>query len=274
MVSSVMEHLKKNGSKNSYVSSIADYHGLRLADVVSYNNKHNEANGEKNTDGVEQNYSWNCGVEGPTEEPRVLALRMQQMKNALSLILLGQSTPYLFMGDEMGSSQNGNNNPYNQDNEISWLNWECMNRNKELYDFTKSLLAYRKEHPFLHEKGILDGRDYLGHGYPNISLHGKEAYKVDCGENCKEFAIMFCGENKDQICKLIYIAFNMHWLNRKLALPRLKGGMEWQVWMTTSDIKELPMDERYVEIPSRTIVVLEATVALSEKDSLKHITAF
>ena len=274
MIASVIEHLKKNGSKNSYVSSIADYHGLRLADVVSYNNKHNEVNGEKNTDGAEHNHSWNCGVEGITEDPRIQALRMQQMKNAMSLVLLGQSTPYLFMGDEMGSSQDGNNNPYNQDNEISWLDWECMTRNKELYDFTKNLLIYRKEHPFMHAKRILDGRDYLGYGYPNISFHGKEAYKIEYGLDCKEFAIMLCGENKDLTCKLIYMAFNMHWLNRKLALPRLKEGMEWQVRMTTSDKKKLCIEERHVEIPSRTIAVLEATIALPEKDSLKYITAF
>ena len=217
MVSSVIGHLWKDRTKNGYISSIADYYGFRLADLVAYNDKHNEANGEENTDGAEHNYSWNCGEEGTTEDTRIQSLRIQQMKNALSLVLLGHGTPYLFMGDEMGFSQNGNNNPYNQDNEVSWLDWECMVRNKELYNFAKSLLAFRKENPFLHTEEIPDGRDYLGHGYPNISFHGKEAYKVESSANCKEFGVMLCGKKKDQTCKLIYMAFNMHWLNRKLA---------------------------------------------------------
>lgn len=274
VVYSVIEHLSKKNTKNNLVKSIADYHGFRLADLVAYNNKHNEANGEANTDGTEHNFSWNCGVEGVTEDPRVLTLRMQQMKNALSLVLLGQGTPYIFMGDEMGSSQSGNNNPYNQDNEISWLDWTCLENNRELYDFTKALIKLRKEYPFLHVSGSLDGRDYLGYGYPNISFHGKEAYKLEVGENCKEFGMMLCGEGIDHKCKLIYIAFNMHWLHRKLALPKLKAGTEWNVRMTTSDVTDIHISDRYVEIPSRTITVLEVSLSPSDEENQKHITAF
>ncbi len=274
VVASVIEYLSKKNTKNNLVHSIADYHGFRLADLVAYNDKHNEANGEENTDGTDFNYSWNCGVEGATEEPRILALRMQQMKNALSLVLLGQGTPYIFMGDEMGSSQSGNNNPYNQDNEISWLDWTCLEDNRELYNFVKVLITLRKEYPFLHAKDILDGRDYLGHGYPNISFHGKEAYKLETGENCKEFGMMLCGEGTEHGCKLVYIASNMHWLNRKLALPKLKAGTEWNVRMTTSDVTDVHISDRFVEIPSRTITVLEANLSPSDEELQKHITAF
>lgn len=274
MITSVADHLSKKNTKNNLVNVIADYYGMRLADLVSYNDKHNEANGEDNSDGTEYNYSWNCGEEGKTEDSRIMSLRMQQIKNALSLVLLGQATPYIFMGDEMGSSQGGNNNPYNQDNEISWLDWTCLENNREIYDFAKNLLVLRKEYPFLHAKERLDGRDYLGYGYPNISFHGKEAYWLEIGENCKEFGMMLCGKDLDGSSKLIYIAFNMHWLLRKLALPKLKPGIEWKVRMTTSNVSDICINERYVEISSRTIAVLEADLCSSEEESRKHITAF
>ena len=262
-------HFTKNDKAKAYMNSIADYHGLRLADLVTYNHKHNEANGEDNADGADENYSWNCGTEGPTDNSRILALRKQQMKNALSFVLLSQGTPYLFMGDEMGFTQQGNNNPYNQDNEISWLDWKSLKQNKDIYQYTKDLIAYRKSNPVLHMDEPLDGRDYSGLGYPNLSFHGREAYRVVSEENNKSVGIMLCGN------KLIYIAFNMQWIGRKLAMPKLKDGVEWKVVMKTC-VEEpfLIKEKRLMEVPPRSVVVLEAEPGKEDEAKTKHITAF
>lgn len=276
MVDAVKYHLGKNDAHKAFMNSIADYHGFRLADLVSCNYKHNKANREDNMDGTDDNYSWNCGEEGVTDNPRILALRIQQMKNALSLIFMSQGTPYIFMGDEMGSTQYGNNNPYNQDNIISWLDWRGLEENKEIYEFIKALIAYRREHPFLHTERVLDGRDYLGYGYPNISFHGIEAYHVHGGENCRELGVLLCGEGKDKSCKLVYAAFNMHWLHRKLALPRLKNGAEWQIAMKTTG-EEVDLGDgtiSHVEVPPRTVVILEAQISKPGEADDKQITPF
>ena len=262
-------HFTKNDKTKAYMNAIADYHGFRLSDLVSYNEKHNEANGEENADGTEENFSWNCGVEGPTDNSGILALRKQQMKNALSFVLLGQGTPYLFMGDEMGCSQQGNNNPYNQDNDISWLNWNCLKEQNDIYQYSKALIAYRKANKMLHWDAPLDGRDYSGIGYPNISFHGREAYFVDTKSNGKEVGIML-GENK-----LIYIACNMQWIGRKLAMPSLKDGVEWKVVMKTC-VEEpfLIKEKRLMDVPPRSVVVLEAEPEKTDEAKAKHITAF
>lgn len=262
-------HFSKNDKSKAYMNSIADYHSFRLADLVSYNKKHNEANGEGNTDGPEDNFSWNCGVEGPTDDARILALRKQQMKNALSFVLLSQGTPYIFMGDEMGCSQQGNNNPYNQDNEISWLDWKCLKQNKDIYQYTKALIAYRKANKMLHCDAPLDGRDYSGIGYPNISFHGREAYRVDAQANGKEVGIML-GEDK-----LIYIACNMQWIGRKLAIPKLKDGAKWQVVMKTCvEAPFLIKQKSLMDVPPRSVVVLEAEPEQADDAKAQHITAF
>ena len=290
MLDAVRYHFGKNDASKAYLNSIADHAGFRLADMVSYNHKHNEANGENNTDGTNDNSSWICGAEGPTDNLRILALRKKQIKNALSLILLSQGTPYLFMGDEMGSTQSGNNNPYNQDNEISWLDWNCLTENKEIFEFARALLAFRKENPFLHTENVLDGRDYLGYGYPNISFHGREAYQPENGEDRKELGILLCGEGTDttvkgkgelskekdtdtKVGKLIYVACNMHWLPRELALPRLKYGAEWQIALKTME-KAPFQDASHMEVPARTVVVLEALLKKPDGAEDKHITAF
>ncbi len=274
MAEAVMYYFGRNDTEKAYLNRIADYDSFRLADVVSYNHKHNEANGEGNTDGTDYNASWNCGVEGATEEPRIQALRLQQMKNALTLILLSQGTPYLFMGDERGFSQQGNNNPYNQDNEISWLDWSELRVQQELYEFTKALIAYRKANPFLHTEEVLDGRDYLGQGYPNIAFHGQEAYQVKTDEDCKELGIALCGEDLDGACRLVYLACNMHWLPRKLALPRVKDGKDWKLVMKTNKEDIVLTRNSHVELPARTIAVLEVQLTEPGKREENQITAF
>ena len=273
-----MYHFRKNSKNLAYLNSIADYQGFRLADLVSYDYKHNESNGERNTDGSNHNYSWNCGIEGPTEADEILKLRKQQIKNGLSLVLLSQGTPYLFMGDEMGQSQRGNNNPYNQDNEISWLDWSNLEKEREIYLFAKKLIAYRRVHPILHMEHYLDGTDSLVCGYPNISFHGLAAYMPPAEPNRREIGVLLCGKYAcDSFVKedkLIYIACNMHGEQHTFELPRLYKGLSWQLAMSTTEhcdtvclqqvtvkdgnISRTVKGHWQVTIPARCIVVLEA----------------
>lgn len=270
-----MYHFRKNGHTVAYLNSIADYDGFRVADMVSYDFKHNEANGEENRDGTDYNFSWNCGEEGPSKKKGVSALRLRQMKNAMLLIFLSQGTPYLFMGDEFGSSQQGNNNPYNQDNKISWVNWKAQQTNQEYFDFVKALIAYRKQHKILHMDSVLSGSDILGHGYPDISFHGTEAYKPDTEPFRRAFGVMLCGRYaSDGTEKMIYVAFNMHREARAFALPSLQKGGKWELVLQsgteeadfeTKEVtetrrrkKKVVVKQTAVKAPPHTILVLEA----------------
>src|SRR5204862_1051833 len=133
---------------------------------VSYNGKHNEANGEENRDGADDNHSWNCGWEGPSTDPDVNALRLRQMKNGVAMLLLSQGVPMLLMGDEVGRSQRGNNNTYCQDNELNWLDWRLVDANADLFAFVKHCIAFRKAHPALRSREHLD----RGHGGPERAV--------------------------------------------------------------------------------------------------------
>ena len=144
------------------VNFIVAHDGFTLADLVSYNEKHNEANGENNRDGTNDNDSWNCGVEGPTENPEVRALRARQMRNFLATLLLSQGTPMICGGDEIGRSQGGNNNAYCQDNEVSWYDWRLDEEQKALLELTKRLIALRRDHPALHRSKFFRGRRIRG----------------------------------------------------------------------------------------------------------------
>lgn len=141
----------------SSVNFVTVHDGFTMADLVSYNEKHNEANGEENRDGSSNNHSWNCGVEGPTKDPAILALRQQQMRNFLATLLLSQGTPMMLGGDEFARTQKGNNNAYCQDNEISWVNWSLAEEHKELIEFVRRLTAIRNTYPVLHRNRFLAG---------------------------------------------------------------------------------------------------------------------
>jgi isoamylase len=144
------------------INFITAHDGFTLNDLVSYDDKHNEANGEDNRDGHDHNLSWNHGAEGPTDDPDICALREQQKRNFLATLILSQGVPMLLAGDETGRTQNGNNNAYCQDNEISWLNWELAERDEELLAFTRRLIAFRKAHPNLRRRKFFRGRPIYG----------------------------------------------------------------------------------------------------------------
>ena len=208
-----------------------------MMDLVSYDEKHNEENGEHNRDGSDDNQSWNCGAEGPTRKKQVLSLRKRQYENAISMLFLSQATPRLFMGDEFGNSQKGNNNPYCQDNEITWLDWKDQVKGKDLYEFTTKMIAFRKAHPILHQPRELRMADYISCGYPDLSYHGSEAWRPGTGRSDRQIGMMFCGKyaiiDRKREDDFIYVAFNMHWESRPLALPKLPKGMEWRLEFST-----------------------------------------
>ncbi|MFO7189818.1 MAG: glycogen debranching protein GlgX, partial [Pseudomonadota bacterium] len=146
----------------SSINFIASHDGFTLHDLVSYNEKHNEANGEDNRDGHDHNLSWNCGVEGPTDDPQIKALREQQKRNMLATLFLSQGVPMLLAGDKLGRTQRGNNNAYCQDNEISWLDWTDNPERAQLFEFTRRLIALRRAHPVFRRREFFQGRPVQG----------------------------------------------------------------------------------------------------------------
>jgi glycogen operon protein len=140
------------------INFVTAHDGFTLADLVSYNDKHNEANGEDNRDGESHNRSWNCGVEGPTDDPEILALRAKQMRNVLATLMVSQGTPMISHGDEFGRTQRGNNNVYCQDSEIAWMDWSLCETNADLMTFARTVSALRKNHPVFRRRRFFDGK--------------------------------------------------------------------------------------------------------------------
>ena len=141
---------RQNPARCGIVNYMAHTNGFTMMDMVSYDMKHNEANGENNLDGNSYNYSWNCGVEGPTRKKKLVELRRKQIRNAVLMVMLSQGTPLLLAGDEFGNSKSGNNNTYCQDNELSWRNGNQLKTNRDLYEFVRQVIAFRKKHSVFH----------------------------------------------------------------------------------------------------------------------------
>ncbi len=228
LVNQVIFYQKHNPQAHAVLNAITDYDGLSLYDSVVYERKHNEANGEENRDGTDYNYTWNCGIEGESRKKAIVELRIRQIKNALTFLLLSQGVPYIFAGDEFGNTRMGNNNAYCQDNEIGFVKWKENQFSKEIYSFWKKLVAVRKAHPVLHLEKECRVMDAIGCGYPDISYHGAEAWRPDLSYISRMIGIMLCGkyapEKEDDS---FYIACNMHWEEHELALPKLPKGMKW-----------------------------------------------
>lgn len=253
-INNFIYHSRNNSKEKGIVNYIAKQDGFRLADVVSYDRKHNMANGESNQDGTSYNCSWNCGVEGPSRKKSIVSLRMRQMKNAMTFVLLSQGTPLLYSGDEFANTQEGNNNPYCQDNAVCWVKWNLQKANQELLQYTKALIAFRKEYAVFHQKEPLCGMDYLSCGYPDVSYHGLEAWSPDTSPVSRSIGVLYCGEDSE----LFYLGINMHWETQRLGLPKLPKGKEWTVkYATCADKIEEPETLHNVLVPARTIVILE-----------------
>ena len=253
-----VQYHRANPKINGVLNALTDYEGFSLYDLYTYEHKHNESNGEENRDGNDFNFSWNCGIEGETRKKSILALRMKQMKNALALLMLSQGVPYLFSGDEFGNTRFGNNNPYCQDNEIGHVKWTKAARNKELLNFYKELLALRKSYSVLHGEKELKMADVLGCGYPDISYHGKEAWRPDLTYVSRAVGIMLCGKYaKSAEEDFLYLAVNMHFKEQEFAFPKLPKGY---VWETVFDTALLPKAQK--EFGADVITAEERSVSL------------
>ncbi len=225
-----------NRSADASINFITCHDGFTLYDLVSYNEKHNLANGEENRDGSNDNDSWNCGVEGDTDDPEINALRRRQVKNAAGLLLLSRGIPMLLSGDEILNTQFGNNNAYCQDNRISWLDWGRLEENRDVFAYFQKLIAFRKEHPVLRRSDFFTGHNSTG--YPELSFHGKKPWNLDMGKPFLTFGFLYAESAKDYDIPedaFIYCAVNAYWEEETLELPIIPEGMRWTVVAYTGD---------------------------------------
>ena len=258
MIHDVIYWLKHHSKEQGIFNYITDQNGFTLNDLVSYDAKHNEENGEHNQDGPDYNYSWNCGAEGLTRKKAVLELRKNQMRNALFLLLLSQGVPCILAGDEFANSQKGNNNVYCQDNPIGWLNWRNLLKEQEMYQFVKQLIKFRKKYRLFHQEKELLGIDQSGCGMPDVSYHGEMAWRASTEVASRQIGIYYSSQDKEEAdC---FVAYNMHWLEHEFALPALKKGRKWYRAASTKEgiLKELVVleNQRNIELDEREIVVL------------------
>ncbi|MFS6825806.1 hypothetical protein [Cyanobium sp. ATX-6F1] len=201
-----------------------------LADLVSFNGKHNEANGEDNRDGTNDNASWNCGVEGPTDDPRVLALRQKQIRNFLALLMLSNGTAMLLMGDEVGRSQQGNNNPYCQDNELSWFDWSLLERHGDIHRFVKALIAHRMRRDIVIDQRHVSLNDLLAESV--IEFHGVAVQEPDWSEASRSFSTTIHSLNNRF---RIHLMVNAYWEALRFELPAAESKeRQWQRWIDTA----------------------------------------
>jgi isoamylase len=258
------------------INFVTAHDGFTLTDLVSYNDKHNEANGEGNRDGTDDNRSWNCGIEGPTDDPEVLALRARQRRNMLATLLLSQGTPMLLHGDELGRTQRGNNNAYCQDNELSWVDWE--HADKELTAFAAALIAMRREHPVFRRRRFFAGRPIRGgdelRDIAWFTESGEEMTEQDWEVEVFQYLTVFLngegipdrGARGQRVTDNSFLlCFNAHHEDITAQLPGNGYGQEWTVVLDTATGEPpgtrgltAPGNAK-INITARSLVALERT---------------
>jgi len=226
------------------INFLTAHDGFTLNDVVSYNEKHNEANGQQNQDGTSENYSWNCGVEGPTDDPEICKLRARQLRNLFGTLLLSQGTPMILAGDEFARTQMGNNNAYCQDNEISWLNWDLKEKGASLTAFVKKLNGFRHKYPILRRNLFLTGEHNEQLGVKDvtwINANGKEMEHHNWGDTgMRCFGMLIDGRAQTSGVRqrgkeaTLLIVINDHFDQVEFTLPEAFGGTEWALLFDTN----------------------------------------
>lgn len=250
---------------NSCVNFLTCHDGFTLYDLYSYNEKHNEANGWNNTDGADDNRSWNCGVEGDTDDPEVLALRRRMIRNACAVLMCSRGTPMFLSGDEFGNTKFGNNNSYCQDNITSWLDWRMLEKNKDLFEFFKFMIAFRKQHPVIHKQlpTSVCGMD-------PIHTHNVNADQTDIPRDARTFCVSFAGYDKEKgHDDLIYIAVNTFWEDVTITLPDLHGRGAWHLNVNTygdGNGKYCYPDEEAARIDRRFVMRPRSVTVFTGKD--------
>lgn len=267
MLGAFLELQRKNPARHGVINYITNYYGFTLFDMVSYERKHNEQNGERNQDGNDCNYTWNCGVEGPTRKKSVCRLRLQQIKNAITMLFLSQGTPLIYSGDEFGNTRYGNNNPYCQDNSVGWVKWNMTDIGKEIFSYIKEIIALKKAHPVLHNPRELRVLDYIGCGYPDLSYHGEEAWRPDLNHYSRFVGTMYCGfyakREREEDDSFFYAAYNMHWIPHIFALPQLPKGLKWKLLTDTGKSAKHggnteKEDLQHVNVEARSIQIYQS----------------
>jgi isoamylase len=261
-----------NRRPTASINFITAHDGFTLSDLVTYNDKHNEANGEDNNDGESNNRSWNCGVEGPTDDETINTLREQQKKNLLTTLFLSQGVPMLVAGDEFGRTQQGNNNAYCQDNEISWLNWDNMD--KRLLEFTKKLIALRQEHPAFRRRRWFKGQP-TKEGIEDIAWFLPEGEEMSDEHWNKDFAkslAVFLNGNglhyvnhlgEEVIDDNFYLIFNAHDEPLDYVIPEKIRGKEWNKILDTGEDQPEETADTAIEkitVSGRSVVLLQQEV--------------
>ena len=247
-------------SPTASINFITAHDGFTLHDLVSYNEKHNEANGENNEDGEDHNRSCNYGVEGETEDQLIVAIRKRQKRNMLATLFLSQGVPMLVAGDELGRTQRGNNNAYCQDNEVSWINWS--DQDHELLAFTRRLIALRKENPVFSRKKWFEGQPVNGTDAPDIAWFLPEGNEMEAHnwkeDFAKSLAVYLHNGNE-----ATYVIFNAHYEEVPYTLPAKRYGDHWRVLLDTGNpnmLNQLVYKPREnLTVPGRTVMVLKAS---------------
>ncbi|MGO9464226.1 MAG: glycogen debranching protein [Isosphaeraceae bacterium] len=260
------------------INFITCHDGFTLLDLVSYKDKHNEPNGEGNRDGSDVNWSWNCGAEGPSNDPKVVLLRCRQARNLMATLLISQGVPMILAGDELLRTQNGNNNAWCQDNPISWIDWSENERSQEFLRFVRMMIALRKAHVVLRRRTFF--KIERGGQPPEILWHGVQPSRPDFSAGCQAIAFALDGRRCDRpnvIDRDIYVAMNAHPRPLEFTVPAAPSGRAWRRVVDTAlpspeDIVEeergphVPILERYL-VQAHSMIILISDAKLPDKDS-------
>jgi len=247
---------RHHGTACQSVNFITAHDGFTLRDLVSYQEKHNEENGEEGQDGNNANYSWNCGQEGPTTDPSILLLREKQMRNLHAALMLAVGTPMLLMGDEYGHTRNGNNNPYCHDNALNWFLWDALEKNARFARFHRLMVQFRKKNPLLRRREFLSAED--------VKWHGLEPFKPNWGRENRFVAYTL---EDPQRLEPLYIAFNAYFHPVHIHLPEPPKGKKWCRVVDTSlpgpqDFNESPTDspplKHTYDLPDYSVLIAKA----------------
>lgn len=253
---------ESRGHKAS-VNFLTCHDGFTLYDLYSYNEKHNEKNGWNNTDGDNNGHSWNCGAEGETDDPNVNGLRRRLIKNAFAALLCSRGPAMFFAGDEFCNTQFGNNNAYCQDNIISWLDWSRLEEFKEIHDFVRHMIQFRKEHPILRKMTKPSSCQF-----PEISVHNGTPFNASTDYKTKLIGIMYAGRNEeDTEDDIVFYCMNAYWEPFVMQLPVLPNGKHWHVDTNTNaeyfdgedfTAKTELLGVNTIRVPARTTIILVA----------------
>ncbi len=243
------------------INFITCHDGFTMNDLVSYNEKHNWNNGESNKDGIDENLSWNCGIEGSTNDPEIEKLRNRQIKNFATILMLSRGVPMFVMGDECRRTQAGNNNAYCQDNEISWMDWNLLNENETIFRFFEKIIEFRKSHPILHVPRFFDG-EINSRGLKDISWHGIKLDTPDWNNpEVRTLAFTLGGFEGDPD---MHVMLNMYWEDMEFEIPAISGRSWYKVIDTNQDSPDDFLEngteelcsENTVNVSARSIIVL------------------